>query len=112
MDAHVRQRIQAQNDGGILLHQGCLLLGKRRIVVAHHLAVSSPAFRISAIIKKIADGVRLSARIVDCLVQMAGISFVGQGCKQRDVVGHVSLVDVDDVILGTVDGRHHVECRA
>ena len=43
---------------------------------------------------------------------MSGVAFVGEGGEEREVVGDVSVVDVDYIFRSVVDGRDHVESRA
>ena len=51
------------------------------------------------------------AGVIDMLIEMSGIAFMGQCCIESKRIGHSPLIDVDDICLCVVDGRNHVKCR-
>ena len=109
--AHVGEGVESEDDGAILLQKCGLRFGDGSVVVAQHLTVGGPAFGVSAVIQKRAYGIWILAGEVGGLVQMTGISFMGKGREQGQIVGQMSLIDVDDVVFGVVDGWNHIESR-
>ena len=66
----------------------------------------SPSFCISAEIKEIADGVRILTCKICSLVKMTGIPLVCKGCVERYIITHMSVVDVNNIFFGIVNGGY------
>ena len=109
MDPHIGQGVEPQQDGGVFLHQGGQVMVHRRVIITHHLSIRGPALSITAKIQKVADGVRILPGEIGGLVEVAGVSFMGQGGEEGNVVAKMAGIDVDHIFPGIVDGRDQVE---
>ena len=125
VEGHVQQRIQtdlqipldggeaAQQDGGIR-RAGC---GEelRGIVVGKLFRIIGPALHVSAVKEKLPDPLTVLDGAVERriygLIEMAGISFMGQRGVQLDPVRGGGTVDADRVVKEVVDGRGHIKGR-
>ena len=113
MDVHIQDGIEGQGKCRVVAEQFPKLRVQpivQGIGVVFH--VSGPAFGIAAETEKLPYVVVIAAVKVQGLVHVSGITFVGQGGVQVPGGIGASVVDVDGIILGTVNGHGQVKGRA
>ena len=51
----------------------------------------------------------MQVHVIDVLVQVPWISFVGKGGEEGQIVRDVACIDINNICLGVVDGGNHIK---